>query len=82
VRKLRITGGEPLLRPGVVEFVGNLRRFARLEDIAMTSNGLLLPRYAAGLAAAGLQRVTVSLAPAALRGRTCRGRTAACHRQS
>jgi GTP 3',8-cyclase len=61
VRKLRITGGEPLLRPGVVEFVGNLRRFARLEDIAMTTNGLLLPRHAAGLAAAGLQRVTVSL---------------------
>ena len=61
VRKLRITGGEPLLRPGVVGFVGNLRRFAHLEDIAMTTNGLLLPRYAAGLAAAGLQRVTVSL---------------------
>lgn len=61
VRKLRITGGEPLLRNGVVKFVGNLRRFARLEDIAMTTNGLLLPRFAAGLAAAGLQRVTVSL---------------------
>ena len=61
VRKLRITGGEPLLRNGVVEFIGHLRKFDQLEDIAMTTNGLLLPRFAAGLAAAGLQRVTVSL---------------------
>ena len=61
VRKLRITGGEPLLRPGVVEFVAHLRRFGLLDDIAMTTNGLLLPRHAADLAAAGLQRVTVSL---------------------
>ena len=61
VRKLRITGGEPLLRPGVVDFVARLRRFGLLEDIAMTTNGLLLPRHAADLAAAGLHRVTVSL---------------------
>lgn len=61
VRKLRITGGEPLLRSGVVGFLGHLRKFDQLEDIAMTTNGLLLPRFAAGLADAGLQRVTVSL---------------------
>ena len=61
VRKLRITGGEPLLRPGVVDFVARLRRVGLLEDIAMTTNGLLLPRHAADLAAAGLHRVTVSL---------------------
>jgi len=61
VSKLRITGGEPLLRSGVVEFLGHLRKFDQLEDVAMTTNGLLLPRYADGLAAAGLQRVTVSL---------------------
>ena len=61
VRKLRITGGEPLLRQGVVEFLGHLRRFEQLTDIAMTTNGLLLPRFARGLADAGLQRVTVSL---------------------
>ena len=61
VRKLRITGGEPLLRPGIVEFVDRLRRFEGLEDVAMTTNGLLLARCAADLAAAGLQRVTVSL---------------------
>lgn len=61
VRKLRITGGEPLLRPGVVKFLHGVRRFAELEDVAMTTNGLLLPRFADELAKAGLQRVTVSL---------------------
>lgn len=61
VRKLRITGGEPLLRQGVVEFLGCLRRFPQLEDLAMTTNGLILPTFAQGLADAGLHRVTVSL---------------------
>lgn len=61
VRKLRITGGEPLLRRGVVEFLGCLKQFPRLEDLAMTTNGLLLPTFASGLAKAGLHRVTVSL---------------------
>ena len=61
VRKLRVTGGEPLLRRGVVEFLDCLKRFPDLEDVAMTTNGLLLPAFAARLAAAGLQRVTVSL---------------------
>ena len=61
VRKLRITGGEPLLRHGAVKFLRGLRRFPELEDLAMTTNGLLLPEFAAELAAAGLHRVTVSL---------------------
>lgn len=61
VGKLRITGGEPLLRRGAVKFVRGLRRFNGLQDIAMTTNGLLLPALAAGLAEAGLHRVTVSL---------------------
>jgi len=61
VRKLRITGGEPLLRPGIVEFVERLGRLDQLEDVAMTTNGLLLARHASDLAAAGLHRVTVSL---------------------
>lgn len=61
VRKIRITGGEPLLRRGVVEFLGCLKRFPGLEDLAMTTNGLLLPTFAQGLAEAGLHRVTVSL---------------------
>ena len=61
VRKLRITGGEPLLRAGLVKFLHGLRRFPELEDLAMTTNGLLLPGFASQLAAAGLHRVTVSL---------------------
>jgi len=61
VRKLRITGGEPLLRQGAVKFLRGLRRFPELEDLAMTTNGLLLPEFAGELAAAGLHRVTVSL---------------------
>jgi len=61
VRKLRITGGEPLLRRGAVKFLRGLRRFPELEDLAMTTNGLLLPEFAGELAAAGLHRVTVSL---------------------
>ena len=61
VGKIRITGGEPLLRRGVVEFLGCLKRFPGLKDLAMTTNGLLLPKFASGLAEAGLHRVTVSL---------------------
>jgi GTP 3',8-cyclase len=61
VRKLRVTGGEPLLRPGVVKFIERLRQFPALDDVAMTTNGLLLPQFAAPLAGAGLRRVTVSL---------------------
>lgn len=61
VDKLRITGGEPLLRRGAVKFLRGLRRFPGLRDIAMTTNGLLLPEFADALAGAGLHRVTVSL---------------------
>ncbi|WP_161881803.1 GTP 3',8-cyclase MoaA [Deinococcus alpinitundrae] len=61
VRKLRITGGEPLLRRDLPQLIGQLSQIGGVEDIAMTTNGLLLPRLAADLKAAGLQRVTVSL---------------------
>ncbi len=61
VRKLRITGGEPLLRNGVADLVGDLGRLEAIDDIAMTTNGVLLAQHAAGLAANGLSRVTVSL---------------------
>lgn len=61
VRKLRLTGGEPLLRRGAVKFLRGLGRFAELEDVAMTTNGLLLAEFAEELAEAGLHRVTVSL---------------------
>ncbi|MGA8708961.1 MAG: GTP 3',8-cyclase MoaA [Steroidobacteraceae bacterium] len=61
VVKLRVTGGEPLLRPGLADLVGDLSSLAGVEDVALTTNGVLLAQHAAGLSAAGLQRVTVSL---------------------
>jgi cyclic pyranopterin phosphate synthase len=61
IRKVRVTGGEPLLRPGVVDFISRLRQIDGLEDVAITTNGYLLPEMAGDLAAAGSPRVTVSL---------------------
>jgi cyclic pyranopterin phosphate synthase len=61
VRKLRLTGGEPLLRANLPDLIGDLTDIAGIEDVALTTNGILLARYAAELKAAGLQRVTVSL---------------------
>lgn len=61
VRKVRLTGGEPLLRRDLPELVGRLAALEGVEDLALTTNGLLLPRLAADLRAAGLRRVTVSL---------------------
>ena len=65
VEKLRITGGEPLLRNGIQDLIVQLRQVGRDTgadlDIAMTTNGSLLRRWAEDLAAAGLDRVTVSL---------------------
>lgn len=59
--KLRITGGEPLLRAGLPDLIGDLSRLEGVEDIALTTNGVLLAQQAAALTAAGLDRVTVSL---------------------
>ena len=61
VRKLRLTGGEPLLRPNLTDLVGDLTAIEGIEDIALTTNGILLNKYAFELRAAGLQRITVSL---------------------
>jgi len=61
IRKVRVTGGEPLLRAGVVDFISRLRQIDGLEDVAITTNGYLLPEMAGELAAAGSPRVTVSL---------------------
>ncbi|MEU3342825.1 GTP 3',8-cyclase MoaA [Streptomyces sp. NPDC006668] len=60
VRKIRLTGGEPLLRRGIADLVAMLAAIPGL-DLAMTTNGLLLPTLAQRLAQAGLRRVTVSL---------------------
>jgi len=60
-RKLRLTGGEPLLRAGLPELVGDLAALPEIEDVALTTNGVLLARHATDLKAQGLGRVTVSL---------------------
>ncbi len=61
VTKVRITGGEPLLRRGIEDLVGMVAGVPGVEDVTLTTNGSLLARKAASLAAAGLDRVTVSL---------------------
>jgi GTP 3',8-cyclase len=61
VRKVRLTGGEPLLRRDLPDLVAGLRTIGAIEDLALTTNGTLLPQHAAALATAGLDRVTVSL---------------------
>ena len=61
VRKLRLTGGEPLLRANLPDLIGDLTAIPGVEDVALTTNGVLLARYAGELKAAGLKRVTVSL---------------------
>jgi cyclic pyranopterin phosphate synthase len=61
VRKLRLTGGEPLLRANLPELIGDLSAIPGIEDIALTTNGVLLAQHAVDLHAHGLRRVTVSL---------------------
>jgi cyclic pyranopterin phosphate synthase len=61
VRKLRLTGGEPLVRKDLARLVRKLVAIEGIEDIALTTNGMLLARYATELKAAGLKRITVSL---------------------
>ena len=61
VRKLRLTGGEPLLRTGLADLVAELSAIEGVEDLALTTNGVLLAQHASELKAAGLRRVTVSL---------------------
>ncbi len=61
VRKLRVTGGEPLLRTNLADLIGELTAIPGVEDVALTTNGMLLGKYASELKAAGLHRVTVSL---------------------
>ncbi|MCD6287423.1 MAG: GTP 3',8-cyclase MoaA [Anaerolineae bacterium] len=76
ISKIRLTGGEPLVRLGIVDLVRELAAVPGIEDLAMTTNGTLLARYAADLAEAGLRRVNISLdtlQPARFRAITRRG---------
>jgi cyclic pyranopterin phosphate synthase len=59
--KLRVTGGEPLLRVDLADLLGRLSKVPGVEDLALTTNATLLPRQAESLRKAGLTRVTVSL---------------------
>lgn len=61
VEKVRITGGEPLVRPGLPALIKAIAGIPGIRDIALTTNGVLLPRLADDLAEAGLHRITVSL---------------------
>jgi cyclic pyranopterin phosphate synthase len=61
VRKVRITGGEPLVRNGVAELCRRIGRFEGVRELCMTTNAVLLPKYAAELKAAGVRRLNISL---------------------
>jgi GTP 3',8-cyclase len=61
IRELRLTGGEPLVRSELPKLVENLAAIESVEDLALTTNGILLTEQAAALKAAGLQRLNVSL---------------------
>lgn len=61
ISKIRLTGGEPLVRHGIVDHVRRLVATSGIEAIALTTNATLLPQYAAELAEAGLKRINISL---------------------
>jgi len=61
VRKVRLKGGEPLLRPGIVELVDRLSHNPSIDDLAMTTNGTRLSRWSTALKEAGMNRITISL---------------------
>ncbi|MHB1296607.1 MAG: GTP 3',8-cyclase MoaA [Anaerolineae bacterium] len=61
ISRIRLTGGEPLVRAGIVDLVAQLARIPGITDLSMTTNGVLLPRYAKDLVEAGLTRVNISL---------------------
>jgi cyclic pyranopterin phosphate synthase len=61
IHKVRLTGGEPLVRLGIVDLTRMLAQIPGIDDLSMTTNGVLLARYASPLADAGLKRVNVSL---------------------
>jgi cyclic pyranopterin phosphate synthase len=61
IRKIRVTGGEPLVRRGVVDFLQNLRRVPGIEEVCLTTNGILLSDLASALYDTGLRQVNLSL---------------------
>ena len=61
VRKVRLTGGEPLIRQGFISLVEKISRLKNINDLSMTTNGILLEHYVDALKKAGLQRINISL---------------------
>ena len=61
ITKVRITGGEPLVRRGIVDFFRSLHSIEGLDDISLTTNGILLHHYAESLSRAGMKRINISL---------------------
>lgn len=61
VDKIRFTGGEPLVRKGILGLVESVSRLEKIKDIAMTTNGALLKKMAVPLRKSGLHRVNISL---------------------
>ena len=61
ISKVRITGGEPLVRKGLTKLIEKISKLPGIQELAMTTNGILLPKYAEELKSAGLNRVNISL---------------------
>ncbi|MEG2892588.1 MAG: GTP 3',8-cyclase MoaA [Clostridium sp.] len=61
IRKIRFTGGEPLVRPDIVDIIRETKKVKGIEDVAITTNGVLLGKHLQGLYEAGLTRMNVSL---------------------
>jgi GTP 3',8-cyclase len=59
--KVRVTGGEPMVRRGFIDFLASLKKIKGLLDISLTTNGILLEEFAAGIFKAGIQRINISL---------------------
>src|SRR5699024_1189700 len=61
IRKIKVTGGEPLVRKGCVPFIGMLKQIPGIEQVTLTTNGVLLQEYAEPLLENGLYAVNISL---------------------
>lgn len=61
IHKIRLTGGEPLIRKGIVDLVASLYKIEGIKEVSLTTNGILLPKYAEGLYKAGMRRLNISL---------------------
>ncbi|MEW6009104.1 MAG: GTP 3',8-cyclase MoaA, partial [Candidatus Omnitrophota bacterium] len=61
IKRVRLTGGEPLVRKGIINLVKSISKIREIEEVSLTTNGLLLEHFAADLKSAGLRRINVSL---------------------